>query len=697
MTGRNDARTAAGRKRGTAWGYRARYGAAGAAGAAVLGVIALALLPIARPAPVFSPGATPRPAATTATVQPSGLSLARTTATAQPSRLSAPRATATTRATRRAAPPAPRAIDKIDHIVFIIKENRSFDHYFGRFPGADGATTGRTSTGEVVPLGEAPDQVTPDISHAASAAYQAYNDGRMDAFDRIPGAVDLGVNDAYTQMYPRDIPRYWAYARRFTLDDHFFSTIMGPSLPNHLVTIAAQAAGVNSNPIFAGSAAFNDTSWGCDAPRGTYVRTLSPTRKEGRAFPCFDMATLADRLDAKGIGWRYYAPPQRQAGYVWSTFDAIRHIRYGPQWRANIFPWGLFERDVAHGRLAPVTWLVTDTAHSEHPPASTCLGESATVSEVNAVMRSRFWKNTAIIVTWDDFGGFYDHIAPPQYDQLGWGPRVPALVISPYARRGAVDHTPYSFAALLRLVEERYGLAPLAASDAGSPALGNSFDFAAPPAAPYILPPPVCPIIPGVSISGNATGKRGQNVIELAGAPHIVDLIGHAGDLTIATHSPRGPQVVTITDGTRVLGRDGRPLDPAALRVGDILLRQGATAQDESAAGVTIEGRILRLDAARDTIALGVRTVLQATDARLALRGLGVTTRQVVTVELNEGTTLVARGGAAIAAGLRAGTLVSATGVLNYRTGVMLRTRTITVRDARVVPAATLLSTRDIF
>ncbi len=110
----------------------------------------------------------------------------------------------------------------------------------------------------------------------------------------------------------------------------------------------------------------------------------------------------------------HYAPQAGQQGYIFSTFDAIRHIRQGPQWPTNVLPWTQFKSDVAAGKLAPVTWLVTDMAESEHPPASTCLGENTTVAEVNAVMHSRFWKNTAIFVTWDHFGGFYDNVPPPK-------------------------------------------------------------------------------------------------------------------------------------------------------------------------------------------------------------------------------------------------------------------------------------------
>ena len=161
----------------------------------------------------------------------------------------------------------PPGLSKINHFIFIIKENHSFDNYFGRFPGADGATTGRTSSGETVPLAEPPDQVYPDIAHGSEDAATAVDGNRMDAFDRLPGAVTLGVNHAYTAMYERDIPDYWAYARHFTLDDHFFSTILGPTFPNHLATIAGQNGGVISNPQH------SQNHCGCDAPAGTFVQT----------------------------------------------------------------------------------------------------------------------------------------------------------------------------------------------------------------------------------------------------------------------------------------------------------------------------------------------------------------------------------------------------------------------------------------
>jgi len=565
---------------------------------------------------------------------------------------------------------------RIDHIIFIVKENHSFDNYFGAFPGADGVRAGQTSTGEFLPLSEAPDQVVPDIEHSAAAAYVAYDGGRMDRFDRGNGAVTLGVDNAYTQMMERDIPNYWAYARHYTLDDHFFSTVMGPTFPNHLMMIAAQAGNSDSNPANAGGL-HKGGPWGCDSAPGAYVTTVSAHGVPGTAFPCFDFATLADRLNSHHIDWRYYAPQLGQPGYIWSTFDAIRHVRYGSQWNTNVLPWRQFESDVAHGRLAAVTWLVTDTSHSEHPPASTCLGENTTVSEVNAVMRSRFWNSTAIVVTWDDYGGFYDHVAPPQRDRLGLGPRVPTLVISPYARRGAVDHTAYDFTSLLRFVEQRFGLVPLTTRDARGPAMAGSFDFSAAPARPLLLRPSPCPLVLGVNINGNETGDRRTNTVSLTGESTIAAITGNAPDLTLALRLAGRRTVVRVSRSTRVLGRGGRPLSPDALQVGDTVLyqeRAPQTVQDESAAAVTLDGRIIGTHPLDGAIVVNVRTSSRRT------RSQNVGARARLTVAVGGSTAIVGDNGRSIGSlDLRQGQWVYATGVLNVRTRTVSATTTIAI------------------
>jgi len=565
---------------------------------------------------------------------------------------------------------------RIDHVIFIVKENHSFDNYFGAFPGADGGRAGQTSTGEFLPLSEAPDQVIPDIEHSAAAAYLAYDGGRMDRFDRGNGAVTLGVDNAYTQMTARDIPNYWAYARRFTLDDHFFSTVMGPTFPNHLMMVAAQAGNSTSNVANAGGLR-KGGPWGCDSAPGAYVTTLSGHGVPGTAFPCFDFATLADRLNSHHIDWRYYAPQLGQPGYIWSTFDAIRHIRYGSQWDTNVRPWRQFETDVAHGRLAAVTWLVTDTSHSEHPPASTCLGENTTVSEINAVMRSRFWTSTAIVVTWDDYGGFYDHVAPPQRDRLGLGPRVPTLVISPYARRGAVDHTAYDFTSLLRFAEQRFALDPLTTRDAQGPAMAASFDFSAAPSSPLVLRPSTCPLVLGVNINGNETGDRRANTVSLAGESTIVAIARGRPDLALTLRLAGHRTVVRASASTRVLGRGGRPLSLDALQVGDTVLyrdRAPQTVQDESAAGVTLDGRIVGTHPLDGAIVVDVRT----SPRRALPQNAGARAR--LTVAVGGSTAIVGDNGRSIGSlDLRQGQWVYATGVLNVRTRTVSATTTIAI------------------
>jgi hypothetical protein len=406
------------------------------------------------------------------------------------------------------------------------------------------------------------------------------------------------------------------------------------------------------------------------------------------------MATLADRLNGSHVSWRYYAPGIGHSGYIWSTFDAIRHIRFGDQWRTNVLPWRRFTSDVAHGHLAAVTWLVTDTAESEHPPASTCNGENTTVSEVNAIMRSRFWRDTAIIVTWDDFGGFYDHLAPPKTSRWGLGPRVPALIISPYARRGHVDHTVYDFTSVLAFIEERFGLQPLADNDASANPLRGSFDFGARPADRFLLRQHPCPIIPGVSISGNEQGgsrraRAGGNVIRLYHAPIIARITRRGARLTVTVRSPAGRQTYDIRPSMRVLGRGGRPMDRTALSKGDILLRQGNTVQDESADSVTITGHVAQMAWPQRVLLLQVATT---ESARGSGQRQGILNRldNIVVVLLTTRTRLRLLGGEAID-DVAPGQQAVATGVLNWRTHALLRPTQVMVRITTPTTSCTVL------
>ena len=385
----------------------------------------------------------------------------------------------------------------IQHIVFIIKENRSFDMYFGAFPGADGATSAVISTGERVSLRHGTDRMPRDIGHDWEDVRTAIHDGQMDRFDLIRGNRRNEML-SLTQFLRSDIPNYWSYAEHFALADRMFSSLAGPSFPNHLYTVAAQSGGAISNP--------NSFAWGCDADERTRVEVLGPTGQFSRQYPCFDMTTVTDRLEAAGVSWQYYAPQHGQRGYIWSALDAVRHVRFSPQWQARVVPVSTFADDAAKGTLPAVSWLIPDFDVSEHPTVhafagttlsvSACAGENWTVQQINAIMQGPLWPTTAIVLTWDDFGGFYDHVAPPAADQFGLGPRVPLIVISPYAKEGVVSHTTYEFASVLQMIENRHRLKALTSRDVEAASLLDMFDFTQVPAPPLVLPLRSCPAGP---------------------------------------------------------------------------------------------------------------------------------------------------------------------------------------------------------
>ena len=396
-----------------------------------------------------------------------------------------------------ATPPVPATAtvsafqSKIQHIVFIIKENRTFDHYFGTFSGADGVTSGTISTGERVPLARAQDRMAHDIGHQWIDARTSMNDGKMDRFDLVSRAAERnGEFLSMTQFRASDIPNYWSYAQHFALGDRMFSSMAGPSFPNHLYTVAAQAGDVINLP--------DSPDWGCDAGPEVRVEVMDPQGNLTHEYPCFDFPTLTDSLETAGISWRYYSPERGREGYIWSALDAIRHIRRTSLWTEHVVSYSQFAADARAGGLPAVSWLIPAFDVSEHPSVinfdgttlnvSVCEGENWTVQQINAIMQGPDWATTAIVLTWDDFGGFYDHAPPPAADRFGFGPRVPLIVISPYARQGVVSHTIYEFASVLRLIERRYDLAPLGPRDAAANDLLEMFDFDQAPAPPLIRP-----------------------------------------------------------------------------------------------------------------------------------------------------------------------------------------------------------------
>jgi phospholipase C len=380
----------------------------------------------------------------------------------------------------------------IKHVVFVIKENRTFDNMFGLFPGANGVSVG-LDRGEPRPLTPALDAIPDDIQHCYRCALQAWNEGAMDGFATVSEAAD---DYAYTQFQPTDLPNYWHWAQEFVLGDNFFASAHGPSFPNHLYTIAAQSGGAHDNP-------FQDLdllrerhretglfkAWGCDSIEEAYVPVEDREGNVKNVPPCFDFLTEADLLMEAGIPWAYYSATNLQNGYLWSAYDAIRHIREDEEiWQSHIFPVDDFVRQAKAGLLPPVTWVTPRFELSEHPEYSFCHGENWTTEIVNAVMASPHWADTAVFITWDDYGGFYDHVAPKQVDDFGFGIRVPLLIVSPYARRGFVTHELGEFSSVLRFMEDNWGLSQLTRRDAEATPLLSAFDFDQAPRPPDPLP-----------------------------------------------------------------------------------------------------------------------------------------------------------------------------------------------------------------
>ena len=401
----------------------------------------------------------------------------------------------------------PSGIQKISHVVFLIKENRTYDNIFGAFNSKYGTKTCKLSTGQVVPEGRAPDRYEHDIDHGWAAALQGMDGGKMDQFDLIglgTGSSGDISGDLLTchQFTSADIPNYFAYAHNFALGASMFSSLHGPSFPNHLYTIAADSFGVIDNPFHL----LNTYSWGCDGPNGEagqeQVSVLQPNGVISVQFPCFTgVTTMAQTLDNAGVNWKYYAPPNTDPGYIWSTFNAISDVRYGSDWN-NVVDTSNFISDVQANQLPSVSWVITPFWQSEHPDSSTCEGENASVTELNALMNNpSLWASTAVFLIWDDFGGDYDHVAPPQTDTFGLGPRVPLLIISPYARKGHISTTQYEFSSVLKFIEERFGLPALSERDANANDMTDSFNFNQKPLAPLTLTPRQCPLVSATTLN----------------------------------------------------------------------------------------------------------------------------------------------------------------------------------------------------
>jgi len=327
---------------------------------------------------------------------------------------------------------------------------------------------------------------TYDLGHAYEHFRVEYDNGKMDRFDLdFAGAIGGSGAGPVTSPQPQIPPDpeyayvphsetapYFELAAANTLADHFFPSQNDASFTSHQYLISGQAADAVDVPT--------GLPWGCDAAPGVTVATLNSDETLGPGiFPCFSYRTLGDELDAAGMSWRYYAPAiGGDLGYIWSAYDAVKQVRYGPDWKNDVIsPETTILADLAADKLANVTWVVPDFQNSDHAGVPSNSGPDWVANVVNAVGRSPYWSSTAIIVFWDDWGGFYDHVPPPQLDIHGLGIRTPMIVISPYAKHGYVSPVQYETGSILRFIEETFGLGALSVADSRANDLNDCFNF----------------------------------------------------------------------------------------------------------------------------------------------------------------------------------------------------------------------------
>jgi phospholipase C len=383
-------------------------------------------------------------------------------------------------------PPAKKG-KHFTHIVVMVQENRTFDNLFATFPGADGTTTGKTHNGGSIPLKKGNLESKASPHNGYPFWLEDYNHGQMNGFDQVP-VGNLPGTYVYQYVDPAQIKPYWTLAKEYVLADHMFQTQGSGSFTAHQDLIAGGSA-INARQSLIDYP--DGRPWGCDAPGGTVTALITVTNQYlGKVgpFPCLTYRTLRDLLDAKTIPWRYYAP---QVGYsfagdLWNAFDAIAAVRHGSQWGTNVtWPENLVFTDVGNDTLPSVNWVIPSYANSDHSGDNSDTGPSWVAQVVNAIGESSAWDTTAIVIVWDDWGGWYDHVGPPGRRRSGGlGFRVPMIVISPYAKAGYVSHHVYEFGSIVRFIEDNWELPRLGTTDkTARDFVGDFFDFSQPPRA----------------------------------------------------------------------------------------------------------------------------------------------------------------------------------------------------------------------
>jgi phospholipase C len=413
------------------------------------------------------------------------------------------------------APSVAAAGKPIQHVVFLMQENHTFDNYFSAYPGVDpepntcqanwiptpvpNPTPTKSPTtapsGSPKPSPSSKNKATPsptpsptpvpsasecyspfhlsshrtvDLNHSTEAAVRAFDSGRMDGFSAAQGQYNLPNNLSVGYYDGTDLPLYYNLASQYVLATRFFSSAMGSSQINHMYSVAARGGGAVP-------------------PAG------------------YDFPTIFDRLQAAGVSWKFYvqnydpsitfrsvgaatgtatgATTPKESQLIWLPLLNFSRFIDDPSLASHIVDMQQYYTDLSNNQLPAVAYLVP-SGLSEHPPGDISAGQSFAVTTATSLMRSSAWSSSVWTVAWDDWGGWYDHVPPPQVDSDGYGFRVPAIIVSPYARSGVIDNTTYDFTSILKFIEDNWSLQPLTARDATANSIADALDLSRPPAAP---------------------------------------------------------------------------------------------------------------------------------------------------------------------------------------------------------------------
>ena len=380
----------------------------------------------------------------------------------------------------QAAAPAqqgnPRTKTPIQHLVFVMQENHTFDNYFGTYPGADGIPANaqmpinpaNPSAGFIKPWHIGQTTIT-DLTHNSDSFLGQFDGGKMDGFVSALNAIGEDGRISMGYYDDRDIPYYWNLADHYVLFDRFFSSAPDGSFPNHLYAVAAVPP-QSQNPL-------------------NIPTTLQNT------------PTIFDRLQAAGISWKFYVQNydptinyrhvtgvgSRDGQVIWVPLLNMDRFIDDPTLSSHIVDLKQYYVDLQQGKLPAVSYIVPSGA-SEHPPQYPENGQKFVRSLLQELMRSTAWDSSAFMLAYDDWGGWYDHVLPPRVDANGYGLRVVALLISPYAREAYIDHTQMDFTSVLKFIENNWGVQPLGTRDAGANDLMSAFDFSQPPRPAEFIP-----------------------------------------------------------------------------------------------------------------------------------------------------------------------------------------------------------------